>query len=102
METGVGAQDATYDTMVKDDPRVNWYTVINPVDDPDPSTPPVFTLTNINGFADVKVVKSVVENDANENSDVVNGKVGSLLESSRKVVYTLAPEVFGKLFRIFF
>ncbi len=90
------ASDVHYDTMIKDDPRVEWYVRINPVADPNPQNPPVYYLKNINGFADVKVTKDVVESTDDPESDVADGKVESLLEGDRKVVYTLTPEVTGK------
>ena len=96
VETKVGAKNAVYDTMVKDDPRVTWYTVIDPVDNPDPDNAPVFTLKNINGVAGVTLEKNVVEQTENSESDVVGGKVGTLLESDRNVVYTITPHVTGK------
>ena len=95
----------TYDTMVKDDPRVHWYQIITPVSDPTGSEE--FVLTNINGVADVKLTKSVVpseytsvEEAADKDNAVVGTNVGtatekfeveSLLKGDRKVVYTLTP-----------
>ena len=53
--------------------------------DPDPKNPPVWTLENINGVADVTLKKEV---DVNS--------VPSLLSGDRNVVYTITPTVTGK------
>ena len=95
VETKVlGTDDDSYDTMVKDDPRVHWYLVIDPI--ADTASAPTFTLTNINSVADVELDKTVVEHDKNSASDVVGGQVDSLVTGSRDVVYTLEPKVSGK------
>ena len=97
VETNVGSKNAVYDTMVKDDTRVEWYKVIPA--GVSPSNIDAFTLKNINGFADVKLTKTVVEHSDEEDavaSDIVGGSVGSLLQSSRKVAYTITPTVTGK------
>ena len=103
VETEVGAYEVgvVYDTMVKDDPRVVWFTKIDPVNDPNPDEPPVFTLKNINGVADVDLTKSIIAKSGEfTESDIViedtKGYVDSLITGSRKVAYTLTPEVSGK------
>ncbi|MCR5576992.1 MAG: hypothetical protein K6F56_08295 [Oscillospiraceae bacterium] len=96
VETEVDGTNNTYDTMVKDDERVHWYLVIDPLD-ADPAEAPTFTLTNINGVAGVELTKTVVQNSVNPESDVDSSDtVDSLISGSRKVVYTLDPEVSGK------
>ena len=85
VETGVAGSGGTYDTMVKDDERVHWFVKTEPVANPDPKDPPVWTLENINGVADVTLTKT---------SDV--SSVDSLLSGDRNVVYTLTPAVTGK------
>lgn len=95
VETVVSAKDGgAYDTLRKDDPDVEWYKVIKPVENPDPKNPPVFELKNVYGDADVTLEKSVVESKAGDtDNDVKDGAVGSLLEGDRKAVFTLSPAV---------
>ena len=103
VETEVGTRDTgvTYDTMVKNDPRVRWYLKIDPVENPKKSEPPVFVLKNINSVADVELDKYVVDKDHDSLSDVIYDSVNdeyyvdSLLKGERKVVYTLKPTVTG-------
>ena len=101
VETEVSATDSTdYDTMVKSDARVHWYTVIDPI--ADPAEAPTFTLTNINAVANVELTKSVVyqSDDPTGYSQVYKKSgeptVASLITGARQVVYTLAPDVTGK------
>ncbi|MBQ6646912.1 MAG: Cna B-type domain-containing protein, partial [Clostridia bacterium] len=107
VETNLGAAESgkVYDTMVKDDPRVRWFWKIEPVENPDPKDPPTYTLKNINGLADVDLTKTVIEKseEFKESDIVIEGTgsnaaayVNSLITSSRKVAYTLEPEVTGK------
>ena len=95
VETEVGATaNPDYNTMVKDDPRVVWYLPIAPISDPSTGLEP-WILRNINGVADVELTKTAVEHEVDETSDVVDGKVESLLEDKRTVVYTVEPVVSG-------
>ena len=93
-----GSQD--YDTMIKDDPRVVWWLPIGPEANPDKAAPPVFTLKNINGFADVTVDKTVIESTGEVPSSIEgtgdDARIQSLLKGDRQVAYTIAPEVSGK------
>ena len=115
VETKVFGDGNTYDTMVKDDPRVVWYLPIAPVALPTGSEE--FILANINGVADVELDKAVVPSEftstaeaANKENSVVEKvvesedkksttttyEVESLLTGDRKVVYTISPTVKGK------
>ncbi|MBQ1712498.1 MAG: DUF11 domain-containing protein, partial [Firmicutes bacterium] len=100
VEVEVGSTtESTYATMVKDDPRVTWFKVIEPVSSPTQAylDENPYVLKNINGVANVTIEKNVIEKveEPYNDSDVVNGKVESLLEGSRKVAYTLKPNVTG-------
>ena len=99
VETEVSATDnQNYNTMVKSDARVHWYTVIDPI--ADPAEAPTFTLTNINAVANVTLEKTVLYSDEDPYSQVYIKEgaptVASLITGERKVVYTLDPDVTGK------
>ena len=95
VETSIGAKDGgAYDTLRKDDPAVEWYKVIAPVENPDVDNPPVWELKNVYGDANVTLAKAVVEKaEGDTDNDVVDGSVESLLEGDRKAVFTLTPTV---------
>ena len=101
VETNVSAKTGgTYNTMRKDDPRVVWYVLIEPVDnkDLDPENPPVFTLKNIYGDADVTLEKEPIiggdNNDIYADPDEGNrATIESMLTKSRKVAFTITPTV---------
>ena len=101
VETLVKAQNGVYDTMRKDREDVKWYRTLSPVADPDPSITYEFELDNVYGEASVKLAKAVVNNPDAENTkaaadtdnSVVGGKMETLLNGSRKVVYKLTPVV---------
>ena len=96
VETSIGAiGNSDYNTLVKDDVRVQWYYIIEPVAKPDKDNPPTFYLRNINGFAHVELKKTVLENSVNSESDVVDGKVDSLLDGNRNVVFKIEPTITG-------
>lgn len=109
VETHVGSMSQDeYDTLNKDDKRVVWYQILPAVPAIYPMETRVVYLDNVYGEAEVTITKSVVEKtEANTTdsdtdntavsvvvaNDVVGGKVDSLLEGDRHVVYTLTPNV---------
>ena len=100
VETKVMAAGGSYDTMVKDDPRVVWFyrTPTVAAAALDPSSPPVWTLKNKYGDADVTLEKAPViggdNNDIFEDVDHDNrATIESLLPEGRKVAFTITPTV---------
>ena len=98
VETKIGALNAEYSTLVKDDPadRVEWYKVIPA--GVDPTNADAFTLKNINSVANVTLTKTAIEHSDVEGavaSDIVRGKVESLMMGDRKVAYSIKPVVTG-------
>ena len=98
VETQVYPDDSAdgYDTLRKDDTRVYWYHVIEPVEDPNPAATYAYTLYNVYGDAEVSIKKKVEIVD--ENGDKTEFKEGddpidSLLLSGVELFYTIEPGI---------
>ena len=93
VETKVGKKSGgEYNTLRKDDPRVEWFVVV-------PANPDslVWQLKNVYGNATVTLTKSAVNGQAGDvTNDIRDGHVESLMTGDRKVVFDIKPTVTGK------